>query len=420
MAIAGFCASALLLAAMGGTALANSAVPSLAKPSHTETVLHAFGGSDGKYAAAGLLEGKKGALFGTTSSGGNGCCGTVYELTPDGLGDYTETVLYSFTAGSDGGAPSGVIADDTGALYGTGLIGGAAGAGVVYRLTPNGSGYDESAIYSFAGGSDGSEPDATLIADANGNLYGTTLDGGGTCSCGVVFELTPGKSGYAQKVLYTFQGGSDGANPSSELLLGANGVIFGTTDYGGPASVGTVFKLKPTKNGYVEKVLYAFKGGADGEFVASGLVADAAGALYGTTLQGGAYNRGVVYKLVPGTQSTESVIYDFRSGRDGAYPEGTPLLDSRGNFYGATQGGGMNNCSGLEGCGAVYELKLLTSGDYKERVLYRFAGPPDGAVALAHLVFGKNHTLYGTTDFGGNLNCDVDDGGCGTVFSLTR
>lgn len=406
---------------MGSMAMANSAVPGLAKPSYTETVLYNFaGGSDGKSPVSGLLKGRKGAFFGTTSSGGNGCCGTVYALTPDGLGGYTETVLYAFTAGGDGGAPSGVVADDTGALYGTGGIGGASGAGVVYKLTPNGSGYDESVIYSFTGGSDGSEPDAPLIADANGNLYGTTLDGGGTCGCGVVFELTPGQSGYTESVLYTFQGGSDGANPSSELLLGANGVIYGTTDYGGPASVGTVFKLKPTKNGYVEKVLYAFQGGADGEFVASGLVADATGALYGTTLQGGAHNKGVVYKLVFGAQMTESVVYDFKSGTDGAYPEGTPLLDSRGNFYGATQGGGLNDCSGLEGCGTVYELKLLTSGAYRERVLYRFAGSPDGAVPLAHLVFGKNRTLYGTTYYGGSANCDVDEGGCGTVFSLAR
>jgi uncharacterized repeat protein (TIGR03803 family) len=206
-------------------------------PSGTETVLHAFAksGSDGETPYAGLIQGSDGNFYGTTYFGGANGFGTVFKVTPSG----TETVLYSFAGGSDGEHPyAGVIQGSDGNFYGTTYQGGTSGNGTVFKLTPSGT---ETVSYSFAGGSsDGANPEAGVIQGSDGNLYGTTLQGGAS-GLGIVFELTPGGT---ETILHTFAGGSsDGANPSANLVQGSDGNLYGSTGAGGTSGNGTFFKV---------------------------------------------------------------------------------------------------------------------------------------------------------------------------------
>ncbi len=230
-------------------------------PSGTLTVLHSFMflGGDGNSPFAGLIADGSGNLYGTTLDGGASAsmfqlgCGTVFKVTPGG----TETVLHSFTGGpSDGANPrAGLIADSSGNLYGTTEFGGASGpgcavgvgCGVVFKLSPGGT---ETVLHSFTGGSDGGGPAAGLIADSSGNLYGTT-GGGGASNAGVVFKLSPGGT---ETVLYSFKGGSDGSGPSG-VITDSSGNLYGTTAFGGASGQGVVFKL--TGTGFVPAVQFA-------------------------------------------------------------------------------------------------------------------------------------------------------------------
>lgn len=255
-----------------------------------EHVLHAFQGpSDGSGPVAGVIAGNHGLLYGTTILGGGnsacpGGCGTIFSLTPGKTG-YEESILHRFN-GTDGSEPQGPLLDVKGSLYGVALIGGGAGYGTVFKLTPHVFGYAFSVLHSFRGAGDGSQPSGGLIADQSGAIYGTTQFYGGAKS-GTVFKLTPSKTGYAFSVIYTFQGGNDGAYPLAGLVAGAGGTLFGTTSGGGAAKQGTVFELTPTRSGYAERVVYGFHGGSDGAGPASALLAGANGSLYGTTLGGG-------------------------------------------------------------------------------------------------------------------------------------
>jgi uncharacterized repeat protein (TIGR03803 family) len=397
---------AVLAAAAGGSAWAAPA----------ETVLYSFtGGSDGANPLAGLIADSKGNLYGTTAFGGTSgsvCgaigCGVVFELSPGG----TETVLYSFTGGSDGDNPwtGGLIADSSGNLYGTTIGGGAQAQGVVFKLSPSGT---ETVLYSFTGGSDGADPFAGLNADGSGNLYGTTISGGlldcGSGSeivgCGVVFKLSPGGT---ETVLHSFTG-SDGSEPESSLIADSSGNLYGTTGAGGSAGgchgavvvgCGVVFKLSP---GGTETVLYPFTGGSDGAGP-GGLIAGSSGNFYGTTFNGGASGNGVVFTLSP--SGTETVLYSFTGGTDGANPVGNLISDSSGNLYGTTIHGGALGCRDT-GCGVVF--KLSPSGT--ETVLYTFTGGGDGALPQAGLIADSSGNLYGTTYLGGAS-------GNGTVFKL--
>jgi uncharacterized repeat protein (TIGR03803 family) len=284
----------------------------------TETVLHSFGFGDGKFPAAGLVADQDGVLYGTTSSGGTNDAGTVYKLAPDG----TETILHSFGAAGDGADPVADLAIDiNGNLYGTTYGGGANDAGTVYELTPTGS---ETVIHSFTGGDDGGRPMAAVITDKMGNLYGTTFSGAE--GYGTAFKLTYAG---ALKVLHTFSGGEDGGGSSGSLFL-RKGNLFGTTVFGGAFASGTVFSLHK----HDEAVLYAF---ADSGPTA-GLIADKEGNLFGAT-SSTADNGGTVFKIAP--DGTETVLYTFTGGADGASPLGRLTMDKRGNLYGTTQGGGL-------------------------------------------------------------------------------
>jgi uncharacterized repeat protein (TIGR03803 family) len=379
-----------------------------------EVVLYTFkGGSDGATPISSLIEDNSGDIFGTTVAGGGSVdcptksqgCGTVFEIAPDG----SETVLHAFAVGAgDGANPfAGVVADASGNLYGTTEVGGDTsachpiGCGTVFKLTPSGS---EKILYAFKGGSDGAFPASAVILDKKGNLYGTTEDGGdsGTCNgggCGVVFKLKPdGK----ETILHVFEGGDDGAVVTAGLISDGKGNLYGTTLLGGgSADGGTVFKIADDGT---ESVIYAFQGGADGAQPQAGLTIDKAGNFYGTTVNGGTAGWGTVFEISAG--GTKSVLYSFQRGNDGASPYGSLVLDKSGNLYGTTTYGGGSGCNG-NGCGTVF--KLTPGGT--ETILSRL-GTHHGAAPMAGLL-GRKDLLYGTT-YAGGINRN------GVVFSVKQ
>jgi uncharacterized repeat protein (TIGR03803 family) len=259
-------------------------------PTGMETVLYSFtGGADGANPQAGLARDSAGNLYGTTTSGGASGNGVVFTLDPTGK----ETVIYSFTGGADGALPyARLVRDSSGNLYGTTISGGASRNGVVFKVDPTGI---ETVLYSFIGGADGALPEAGLTRDKEGNLYGATAYGGDLSAffglgCGVVFKLD---STGNETVLYRFTCGADGSQPRAVLVRDKAGNLYGTTEIGGTFGYGVVFKLDRTGK---ETVLHTFTG-ADGLQVDAGLIRDAEGNLYGTTVGGGASGDGVVFKL---------------------------------------------------------------------------------------------------------------------------
>jgi uncharacterized repeat protein (TIGR03803 family) len=252
------------------------------------TATHAFlgGSSDGAVPYAGLIQDKRGMLYGTTNLGGANDKGTVFQVNSKTM---KVTVLHSFS-GSDGEYPySGLTLNSTGTiLYGASYQGGSGGYGVVFSLTIQGRTY--SALYNFSGLTDGGNPLGTMALDATGNLYGTTVYAGS--GYGVVFEVVP-KSGQ-ESVLYAFSGGGDGANPSGGVVRDSNGNLYGTTYSGGANSYGTVFKVANT----TETVLHSFDN-SDGEYPLCGVILDSKGDIFGTTEMGGSSSYGVVWEITP-------------------------------------------------------------------------------------------------------------------------
>jgi uncharacterized repeat protein (TIGR03803 family) len=352
--------------------------------------------------------------------------GASLAAQPVDSGQDDEFVLYYFLQHDNGGRPRGGLAVGRyGSLFGTTSRGGGLGCpaergscGTVYIMANTDSGYIEFLLYRFCtepGCADGALPYADVTFDKRWAMYGTTYEGGANNS-GVVFKLTPQKNGsYKESVLYNFcpqVGCEDGSNPRSTLILESSGAIYGTTLYGGSKNGGVVFKLTPSSSGYTESVLHEFTG-TDGLYPEAGVVADAAGALYGTTASGGARGCdtgcGVVFKLTPhGSQYTEKVLHEFAGGDDGTDPYAGLLLDKQGNLFGVTAEGGGTGCYG-NGCGVVFEMKHAGT-DYSESVLHAFGGS-DGSAPDATLAFGKHGELYGTTSSGGLY-------GKGTVFAM--
>jgi uncharacterized repeat protein (TIGR03803 family) len=314
---------------------------------------------------------------------------------------YGESVLYSFTGGGDGAHPyGGMVEDAQGNLYGTTIQGGAHQYGVLFKLQTNGS---EVVVHNFPSNGGEAALPTNLAMDGQGNMYGTTY-GGGKYSQGSVFEVN--SSGRFSAV-YSFPGGGSGKEPQSGLLVNAAGNIYGTTEQGGnvsscdSAGCGVVFEIDTH---HQESELYVFTGtDGDGYWpTADSLVQDAHGNLYGTTFEGGAFGYGTVFKLEP--SGKETVLHSFSETQgDGAHPYSGVVLDANGNLYGTTTWGGTY------GYGMVY--KLTPTG--KETVLHSFAGEPDdGSDPQGALVLDPQGTLFGTTGGGGSFSA-------GTVFQLS-
>lgn len=373
----------------------------------------------------------------------------------------TYTVLYSFTGGADGGEViGGLIQDSSGNLYGTTSAGGNSscsvinpGCGVVFKLSPTGQ---ETVLYTFNGGTDGAMPQAGVIRDAHGNLYGTTARGGNpSCpwgngtGCGTIFKIDPtGK----ETVLYRFTGGQDGAVPAAPLYRDRSGNLWGTTQFEGFAGsqcfgpgCGTLFRLDPKGR----LASYLFKGApTDGSWPLAGVIADSAGNLYGTTQFGGANNSGIIFKVSTSGRISTLYTFDVNTG-DGAGPTG--LLLSGGQLYGPTTAGGTQQTGAVFQLGAGGEkvlysfgitngfsytpqgvmvrdasgnlygtasisgdfgflYKLDSNGNFTD--LHDFFGPPDGEMPMAGVIMDSAGNLYGTTQSGGNP-------GPGTIFKYT-
>ena len=279
--------------------------PTIQGGAWTETVLYSFkGGVDGSNPASGVIFDLT-SLVGTTPAGGASNFGTVFEITPPKKkgGPWTEAILYNFKGLSDGGKPYSGLVLKAKALYGTTLDGGPSSEGVVFKLVPPAGTvkvWTESVIYGFTGGSDGGKPYAGLTLGTAGVLYGTT-GLGGSGGYGSVFELTPGKTGapYTESVLFSFTGGTTGSYARYGVIANAAGDLFGTTGVGA-SNAGVVFELSPPSGSgaWSETVLWSFTGGADGGDTTAGLVLDN-GLLYGTTSLGGQYADGTVFSVVP-------------------------------------------------------------------------------------------------------------------------
>jgi uncharacterized repeat protein (TIGR03803 family) len=333
-----------------------------------------------------------------------------------------ESVLYRFKAGTDAAQPfASLIADKAGNLYGTTVAGGTSNAGAVFKISPPGTAWTESVLYSFAGGTDGASPWAGLIFDKAGNLYGTTAAGGSsncTGGCGTVFELSPPAvqgGAWTETVLYRFAGGTDGSSPWASLIFDAKGNLYGTTGYGGgKTNGGTAFELAPpaTQGGaWTETVLHKFGNGDDGANPLSNLTFGLNGAIYGTTYSGvGTAQSGMVFKLKPpatqGGPWTEGVVYRFKGGADGQGPGSALIIDKKGNLYGTAAGGGQDSA------GVVYEVSPPTGGSWTETVLYSFTNGADGGSPTSTLLADKAGNFYGTAWNGGAKNH-------GAVFELS-
>jgi len=320
------------------------------------------GGQDGNLPDSRAIRGPDGVLYSTTYQGGGGCdCGVVFKLQPPPtappsvLAPWTETVIHTF-GGPDGAFPgyADLVFDHQGKIYGTTTEGGEFGQGVVFELTPSNGAWTESVIYSFSGSADGGTPDAGVIFDSAGNLYGTTT-AGGQYQGGTVFELTPSGSGWTETVLHSFQS-SEGTSPFGGLIFDASGHLYGTTYSGGIGGyAGSVFELSPSNGGWAFSVLHLFDfSEREGAGPVAGVTMDAAGNLYGSTIGGGSYSDGTVYKLVyDGGAWTYQTLHDFYS-TTGDSPFGGVTFDSQGNMYGTADSGGHGACN--TGCGVVWEI----------------------------------------------------------------
>jgi uncharacterized repeat protein (TIGR03803 family) len=350
----------------------------------------------------------------------------IRALTPSTAFAASDRLIYSYTDGADGASPAAsFIADAAGNLYSTTFAGGTANQGTVFRLAPGGRA--PKVLYSFTGGDDGAQPSATPLMDGQGNLYGTT-SAGGKAGLGTVFKLAPDGT---ETVLYSFAGGAgDGAVPMAGLVADRHFNLYGTTQAGGYSNYGTVFEV--TRDGR-EKTLHVFGGSpGDGAYPIASAALDRAGNLYVTTLGGGIQSNycgigcGTVVKVVPKAiaPAGESVIHFFQpDSADGTNPGGNLVMDGSGNLLGTTTLAGSSNCIAGGGCGVVFKLSRNGNG-YTETVVYAFQGGADGATSYSGLIKGGAGNFYGTT-FDGGVNkgaspaCNFGNVGCGTVYEIT-
>ncbi len=399
----------------------------------TYTVLHNFsGGADGANPHAGITIDGAGNLDGTALAGGLGF-GTVFRLNYSQ--DYAFGVLYAFTGGSDGALPyNGVVVGPDGALYGSTYLHGGNGCGGngcgnVFSLRPRATickallcPWIETSLYTFTGGSDGSEPTqgTNVIFDNAGNIYGTTASGG-VYGQGTVYKLTHSGNGWAESVIHDFGAPGDGIQPLHSVVLDARGNLYGTTSFGGANSDGVVFQLVPSGSGWTENILVSFSlSESAGGIPFAGLLIDQAGNLYGATsanAQGGGPptgygGGGAVFELIPSGGSWKlKVLYNFPIPGGGYHcgPYGNLVMDAAGNLYGITYS------DGVYGYGSVFKL-APASGQWTYTSLHDFCsgGWPcsDGELPSGDLTMDANGNFYGTASTGGT-------NGYGVVWKIT-
>jgi uncharacterized repeat protein (TIGR03803 family) len=422
-------------AVLGGLAFSLAMGGAPAALAASERVVYAFESKEPDGANPwGALINAGGSLYGTTYFAGEGgpigkCaptygCGTVFVLSPPAVGGgaWTESMLYVFQGGDDGQLPLGALTMVGGALYGATIQGGARDFGTVFKLAPPtsaGGSWTKSLVYSFNGGSDGANPTGSLI-NVGGTLYGVTRNRGAN-DAGAVFALTPTSAGgsWTESLVYSFAGGSDGAHPASGLT-NVGGTLYGATHKGGANDAGTVFALAPPTiagGSWTESLVYSFAGGGDGATPEGSLI-NVGGTLYGETLNGGVNDAGTVFALAPptivGGSWTKSLVYAFNGGSDGGKPRGG-VIWALNSLYGVTIGGG-----GSRG-GTVFKLDppAISGALWTHSVLHDFTGLSDGvdgAYPDAGLL-NVGGTLYGPTWRGGNFGCGGR--GCGSVFGVT-
>lgn len=334
---------------------------------------------------SGLVKAADGNFYGTSRYGGTDDLGTVFRLSPAG----SYQVIYSFTAGADGSFPRAALTvGPDGQLYGTCQYGGTNNAGSIFKITTSGS---FTPLHVLAAATDGAEPVGGLVVGTNGMLFGTASSGGAS-GFGTVFRITTGGS-FA--VLHTFSGG-DGNGPVATLATGADGLLYGTTQFGGTNGDGTIFKIT-TAGAFTS--LFSFNG-TDGAYPSAALAQGVDGAFYGTTAYGGASAFGSIFKITVGGAFTS--LYSMTQENLGSNPAGGLALGTDGNFYGTVRYGGTN------GFGSLFQV--TTSGGFSP--LYNFTGNDDGGNPVTALARGDNYNFFGTSSLGGT-------GGGGTFYELT-
>jgi len=381
----------------------------------TAIALLLTGGPDGADPRARLTMDAEGNFYGTTRVGGKYGYGTVFKLAHKGSA-WILTPLYTFAGGADGAQPKNrVIFGPDRSLYGTTDRGGGgpcdSGCGTVFKLTPPATAcksavcsWTKTLIYQFMGGSDGANPAHNdIIFDQAGNIYGTTLFGG-PGNLGTVYELMPVNGSWMESVIHSFSGTLDGFNPETGVTLDGAGNLYGTTYYGGTYDAGIVYQLTPSESGWTENILYEFGQDNDpGTNPASGLIFDQSGNLYGATPTGGSGGGGSVFELTPSNGNwTFNVLYALGQGTG---PYGTMIMDAAGNLYGTTY------TIGAYGYGSVFKL-APSGGGWAYTDLYDFTGGSDGGYIWAGLVMDANDNLYGAASSGGAY-------GNGVVFEVT-
>jgi uncharacterized repeat protein (TIGR03803 family) len=374
----------------------------------TETVLWNFGGSgDGAGPTGKLIVDSAGNFYGVTGGGGAYGVGTVFELSPNGKGGWTETVLYSFgSQKGDGIQPSsGLVMDSKGNLYGTAEFGGANQNGNVFELSPAvGGGWTETVIHTFGptGKGDGQFPASDLAFDAQGNMFGTTY-GGGVKHEGTLYELSPSSSGWMETILHNFPSPrNEGASPQTGVLVGRTQThLYGSTTF-----EGTIYRLGFNNGHWVEKTIH-YNGG---EQTGGNLVMDRNLNIYGATNNAGANGTGSVWEMHryrPNQRRKFRLLYSFgASGSgDGAFPQSGVIIVN-GTIYGTTGFGGTNDV------GIVFSLTKSKNDQWQETILYSFTGGNDGGAPLGQLIQDKQGHLYGVCLRGGTQ-------GGGVVFEVT-
>ena len=376
----------------------------------TFTVLHAFSGPDGSFPVAHVTLDSAGNIYGTASEGGSNDAGTAFKLSRRN-GGWVFSVLYNFyQSPADGAAPQAMVLAPDGTLVGSTRSGGGVGLGTLFVLRPPATfcpsfscPWEESFVYRFQGGSDGCDP-ANIVSDGEGNILGVTADD--LCQgWGTVYKLTPSGGSWTKTNLYTFSG-QEGAAPNMPLAIDASGNLYSTTEFTSGSGFsyygyGTVYQLVHSGSSWTLTSLYTFPGPSVGQYP-TGVVLDSSGNLEGTTLGGGTNDAGIVFQLVPGL-GTFNTILSF-SGEANCGPPAPLTADSAGNLYGVTE------CDGSS-YGSVFEL-TPTQGGWNYTLLHAFRGGSDGAYPWAGVVLDASGNIYGTTAGGGN-------NGDGTVWEIT-